>query len=505
MDVAKKYGVYSKEMKCEIDVQLLSTEFGISEETLKRLINFYRCKVPYRAISEHFNIDRKTLFQIYKRAGLVEERNKNRVTLSGEGYKITDENLIIEIVEAYCSGKSITWISNKVKRGYVSVKHALEEAGISLKYSRDIQNEKLRNEVIESYKIGMTVKQIAEKFEINQVIITETLKKAGFLHQNDVINMPKELLDKIVAEYEAGTTVKNICEKFKINYRKLNEIISFCGIEQRKGRGYKQIDESLIENVKRAHEAGESAEEIQKEFQITHTTYYNILRMHGLQRKQIKERVFSDTKLAKRIIKYYQSGYTLGEVSEKYKLPVSLVQELLVKNKIEIRRGNNKKKHKPYDVNKIIKAYESGMTWNKMAKEFNMSVSWLQVIFKKHGIVKKRVKKNKPVLLDIEEEKKKIISFYESGVSVRKLAQEYNTSEATIKRILQKANIYIRDAGEAKILLSKQEQEERKNNIADAYRNGMTIEKIRHTYHVNQRTIFKIIEEREIPRRIIRK
>lgn len=483
----------------EINFESLSEEFSIPQDTLESIVNFYRCGIPYRVISERFCIERKTLFHICKQAGLIEERKEKHVAKCENEHKITDEKRVAEVVEWYKSGKSITWIATKLKTKYVLIRQVLEDTGISIGYVREVQNESLRKEIIEAYKNGMTIKQIAEKNEINPVVVSETLRKNGFLIGNNMEEIPKDILDEIIAEYKAGTSMKDICKKFKIRFGRLTEILNEVGVERRKNKSEKVISESMIEAVRKEREAGVSAVEIQRKLKISHGTYYNILRILGLQRKQIRENLFSDKVLIKNIIKYYKSGHSISEVAEKYNIQIGLLHELFQENNVEIKRGNKKKKQ--YDIEAIVKAYESGMTWKAMSEKFGMSTSWLLIIFKKHGIDKHRTKKRKTPLFGTEEERNKIITLYKSGVSVKKLAQDYETSSATIKRFLKESDVKIRNAAESKLLLSKEEQEERVKKIADAYRNGMALEKIKSTYHANQRTVLKIADENGIPRR----
>ena len=314
-------------------------------------------------------------------------------------------------------------------------------------------------------------------------------------------NIPKELFDEIIAEYKAETSMKNICKKFGMRFGKIKKILNDAGVERRINKKEKVINESIFEAVKKARESGVSAVEIQEELKISHGTYNNILRALGLQRKQIKERIFSDRVLIEEIISYYQNSHTIPDVVKKYNMPIGMVYELFNKHNVKIKKGIKKEKQKQYDIQEIIKAYESGMKWHEMAEKFDMSISWLQAIFKKHGIVKKRKRKQKNVIQRLETEKNQIIAMYESGVSVRRLAQNYGTSDITVKKLLQKYGVVTRNIAEAKLILSKQEQEERVNNIAEAYKNGMAIEKIKQTYHTNPRTIYKIVDEKGIPRR----
>ena len=444
-----------------------------------------------------FNVERQTLFQLFKRAGVIEERNSRRKKVLKKGPPITDKTTINYIITEYMSGKSINVIAKKIGVSSALVKQVLLDENITIKHNRVIANKDIYNAVVESYKKGIPVKWISDEFEISSIIITETLKNAGVFEETSK-TLPVEKIEAIIEAYKSGMTVKQIKKEYKVGSDKIDEILYNAGVERRTSKFDPVINESLIEAVKMMREKNEKAIVIQSKLGISHGTYYNILKILGYQKKQIKEALFSNTRLMNAIVNYYNSGHTMREVMNKYGLSEDYVKEIFKKYNVQTRRGPVSNKKKNYDVNEIIKAYNANMKWSEMTEKFGLSVSWMQELLKKNGI---DVKRKKRIPIGEKEKTDQIVELYESGVSITKLSKMYSSSQSTIRKFLESSGVKIRNAHEGITALSERKYKRKLEDIISAYKSGMSIKEIETTYHTHQRTIYKILEEAGIPRR----
>ena len=236
-----------------ISLEALSNEFKIPMEEIEEMINYYLCDISYKDMCRRFNVERQTLFQLFKRAGVIEERNSRRKKVLKKGPPITDKTTINYIITEYMSGKSINVIAKKIGVSSALAKQVLLDENITIKHNRVIANKDIYNAVVESYKKGIPVKWISDEFEISSIIITETLKNAGVFEETSK-TLPVEKIEAIIEAYKSGMTVKQIKKEYKVGSDKIDEILYNAGVERRTSKFDPVINESLIEAVKMMRE-----------------------------------------------------------------------------------------------------------------------------------------------------------------------------------------------------------------------------------------------------------
>lgn len=482
-----------------ISLEAISLEYNIQISDLEEMINYYLCEIPYKKMVERFNISRKILFQILKKAGAIDKRNSKRKSTYDCIHRITDDALVEEIINSYTSGKTITQISKAITTKTAYVEEVLMSNGIDIKHKRVIADKAIYEAVVKAYKSGMSIEKISNQFDISKIIITETVKNAGIFVEPPKKKLSEDVINAIIEAHKKWTPVKQIRKQFRVGIDRINEVLDNAGIERRNGRFKAVIDESLIEAVRKARERKVKAIVIQNELGISHGTYYNILKKLGMQKKQLKDAIFSDEKLIKSIIRYYEAGHNLYEVTDEFDISEGLVREILKKYNIPIKRGAiSDKKKKDYDIKAIIQDYKKGVKWNEMSEKFGLSVSWMQELLKRNGI---EIERKNRIPREDKEKTKQIIELYESGMSLAKLAKMYSTTQTTLKKFLQNSGVKIRNAREAKAALSTKNYNDRVDKIVNAYKEGRPIKEIESEFHTHQRTIYKFLEERNIPRR----
>lgn len=480
-----------------VSLETLSNEFKIPMEDIEEMISYYLCEISYKEMCERFNVNRQTLFQLFKRAGVVEERNIRHKTVLKTEKPITDKATIDYIITQYTSGKSIVVIAKKIGVSNSLVKKVLLDGNISIKHNRVIANKDIYNAVVKAYKNGIPVKWISDELEISSIIINETLKDAGVFEESTRMLLD-EKTEAIIKAYENGMTIKQIKKEYRVSSDKIDEILYNAGVERRTSKFDPVINESLIETVKTMRENNVKAIEIQRKLGISHGTYYNILKRLGIQKKQVKEALFADTQLMEAVINYYNAGHTIREVKMKYDLSEDYIKEIFKKYNVKTRRGPISNKNKDYDVQEIIEAYKANMKWSEMTEKIGLSVSWMQELLKKNGV---EVKRKKRMPNGNKKKTDEIVKLYESGLSIAKLSKMYSASQSTIRTFLQNSGVTIRGSHEAIIALSNRKYKRKTEDIINAYKNGMAIKDIETKYHTHLRTIYRMLEENGIEKR----
>lgn len=82
---------------------------------------------------------------------------------------------------------------------------------------------------------------------------------------------------------------------------------------------------------------------------------------------------------------------------------------------------------------------------------------------------------------------KEIISLYKEGFSLREIAKEYSIDKATVKGILVRNNLLIRDVRNYKF------SNEVRQAIINAYNNGTTRKEIINTFHISKSYLSQLI------------
>ena len=143
------------------------------------------------------------------------------------------------------------------------------------------------------------------------------------------------------------------------------------------------------------------------------------------------------------IISYFQSGMTTYQLGEKYGVTFSTIRERLKKNGVKLRPPRNMKRI-DLPVEEIISYYESGMTLTKIAEKYGVSYKTILARLRENGVKIRPPRSMRRIDLPMEE----IISEYQSGSSALKLAEKYGVSINTILYRLRDNGVKIRYRGE---------------------------------------------------------
>ena len=135
------------------------------------------------------------------------------------------------------------------------------------------------------------------------------------------------------------------------------------------------------------------------------------------------------------IISYYQSGMTLIQLAEKYGVSKSTVRERLKENEVKIRSSRSMKRI-DLPIEEIISEYQSGLSINKLADKYGVNFNTIWRRIKENGV---KIRSNK-INLPVEE----IISEYQAGMNIYLLADKYGVGKDVIyKRLRDLSLIHI--------------------------------------------------------------
>jgi len=142
------------------------------------------------------------------------------------------------------------------------------------------------------------------------------------------------------------------------------------------------------------------------------------------------------------------------------------------------------------DILDIINKYKSGLSGEKISKEYLCSEITIRRLLRKNNITAKD-NPNNIFLKDLSEtDKEYIINSYLNGISAEEIGKKYNCNEGAISNFLKQNNITYKDA---KHYHYKDFNEIQINDIIDKYKNGISIVDLTKEYNCNYKTINNLI------------
>ena len=103
------------------------------------------------------------------------------------------------------------------------------------------------------------------------------------------------------------------------------------------------------------------------------------------------------------IINDYEKPMTIREIAKKYKMPIHVIRNILIKNNIKLHHGGGKKgkqvtKTIKDKTDEIIKLYEEGKTYNEISSKTTVKQGTIQSILRRNKVKtgKRGINKNKP-------------------------------------------------------------------------------------------------------------
>ena len=142
------------------------------------------------------------------------------------------------------------------------------------------------------------------------------------------------------------------------------------------------------------------------------------------------------------------------------------------------------------DILDIINKYKSGLSGEKISKEYLCSEITIRRLLRKNNITAKD-NPNNIFLKDLSEtDKEYIINSYLNGISAEEIGKKYNCNEGAISNFLKQNNITYKDA---KHYHYKDFNELQIIDIIDKYKSGVSIVDLTKEYNCNQKTINNLI------------
>lgn len=126
----------------------------------------------------------------------------------------------------------------------------------------------------------------------------------------------------------------------------------------------------------------------------------------------IRQKKEYDKDIINKIIKYYEEGVSFSKIANLIKIKRDNVKKILIQKEIFIDgRDEIKKTFTENEINKIIELYQNGYSCEKIGKIYNMSKIPIRKLMKENKILRKGCSDGKKIILN-DEQKNKIKDLY---------------------------------------------------------------------------------------------
>jgi predicted DNA-binding protein YlxM (UPF0122 family) len=150
------------------------------------------------------------------------------------------------------------------------------------------------------------------------------------------------------------------------------------------------------------------------------------------------------------------------------------------------------------EINEMILLYKSGMSLFKIRENLKMDKSNIKKILIQNNVWIEGRDNNKKIGEYSKDEINKIVSLYQSGVSLTSISDKLNIVRRVVKKILIQNNVWIENRDNVKIQFSNDD----KKNIFDLYINkNLSTCEIANIYGISKIPIIRILKELDILRK----
>lgn len=378
-----------------------------------------------------------------------------------------------KIIDLYKKGKSIQKIAPLFKLTEESVRVILKNVGMSSRNTLKLRN----NKIIALYKKGKSIENISKEIKLGEFSVRSVLVKSGdYVSEKSVRNK------KIVDLYLHGKTMVEISKSMDVGYYTVKGVLVKNDVYKSKLLPKPLLikrNKKIIELYKK----GYNLNQIAIPLNIDRESARQVLIKHGIYKYP---GLYNEEKIKRNaeIVELYNNGKTVKEISEIVKLSYYPIKNLLINKGLYV--SHKLTNELAVKRNKIIfKLYKSGISPSRIAERMNLEYSSVRGILIKASLYKFNAPRDRS---RNEKRNKIIVKLYESGKSLKSIAEKMDLSSVSIRDILIKQNAY-------KLYEYSHINDERNKRIVDMYKKGTTVydiaEKLKVCYNTVRNALIK--------------
>lgn len=253
-------------------------------------------------------------------------------------------------------------------------------------------------------------------------------------------------IKQIVKEYSKSKNISKVAESLSLNRSTVLKHLKHLNLFFDKDKSNKGFTDEEIKNIIYKYEQGESPTKIATELQVSSYSVSKILKEQGKLRNRTKA-IFYDrlsNEETKKIIEMYGRGLSSNKIATELEISSDIVLKHLHLSNIPIKTNSSYSRCllTELQINDICKEYENGENISKLASKYHSTNGTIKKILISHGfeITRKKSLFSNRKKLSFEEQQL-VLKQYKENKEFTTIAQNFNVSEHTIRRIIKSHNI----------------------------------------------------------------
>lgn len=439
----------------------------MKEETQKSIIEQYQSGKSFREIAKLVGVGHTSVRELIHEHGLYVARKPGQPN----GLSVSEMDCLIK---EYTDGKDLKDIAKKYDIDKSSVLRCLKKNGIAIRGIKIPEDKKQL--VIDLYQQGRTSGQIEKDTGVGKSVVCKIIKAAGIKARG--IKTSEEKQQLIIEYYRQGKSFAEIGKLVGVSDVGARNIVRRCGAYVEKQHGeFAGLSSDEIRNIAEDYSNGEEAKDLVGKYQTSMSTVYRCLRRAKVEIRGIK--IPEDKR--RLVVEYHQQGKSFMEISRLLGISGSAATDIVEDLGIYSRKSQ-KPPLSEEEQNTIRQLLDDNWTIRdiaiklerneeiirKFTKENGLKIKWKQTIDESKIIesyhklqdissaarecgvctatVYKYLSENK-ILYSAhltDDECKRIIDLYNSGLNMLTISKMINHSDLTVRNILLKNNITLR-------------------------------------------------------------
>lgn len=247
----------------------------------------------------------------------------------------------------------------------------------------------LIEEVVKSYQLGFSLKEVGEQVGISPYKVWSILKDEGVQRRPKGASPKREFASLIVRRYQTGSMVRELADGYGVHPGTVYRILDEANVERRDDRslhkGGMKRDASRHRRIIKSYLSGLSLKEVGKRFGVSHQRIHEILISNGVARRslsEVQERiVFSEEDLS-RLRSLRTSGATYAELARIMEVGFDVISKCMKSTRdVEIRQREE-------EWRRWVDLYRSGMSLKEVASEVGVNYTTVRLHVRRAGAIR---------------------------------------------------------------------------------------------------------------------
>ncbi len=301
-------------------------------------------------------------------------------------------------------------------------------------------------EIAQQYLIKRRVAEVASSLGLSKTTVLTHLKRLDIFSVAKETNIvfATEQSKEIVDRYQNGESAKKIASSLDLSLSVVVKILTTLGILRKRSKAgyYNSLSSQDIEKIVQMYQQGMSSIKIAAEFNVSHDLICKHL--HLLEIPIRKASFYTRCPLTleqiSEIYDRHKKGENICTLAVTYNTSPTTLKSFFKKENLVIFRKKNtisRKKLSADQEQQVIDLYQKGAVFSDIAQNFDVSEHTIRRIIKSHGI-----SREKPIAGLKLDQVSKICHLYNQNISVHKLSQIYNVSDDSIKKLLISKGVF---------------------------------------------------------------